>query len=242
MVGQIKRIAKGVVSNIAARLSPVRWKEFVELHYWKKKKKTEGVLSNEHYKHFYTSHFGLTDSYYNNKIILDIGCGPRGSLEWASMASRRIGLDPLAKKYQQLGADQRLGANQQQMEYLDSPAESIPMKDGECDTVSSFNSLDHVTDVDRTLQEIKRLTRPGGLFLLLLEVNHAPTACEPHELTPKNVIDLLKPEFVCESLQVYKPVAKGMYESIRLNEKLPNPEDTKEIGYMSARFIRTSSG
>ena len=58
---------------------PVRWKEFNELNYWKQRKKAEGILSNSHYKHFYTTHFGLEDSYYNNKIILDIGCGPRGS-------------------------------------------------------------------------------------------------------------------------------------------------------------------
>lgn len=235
MVNQIKRLVKHLISGIVAKLSPVRWKKFSELCYWKRRKRAEGVLSNEHYKHFYTTHFGLDDSYYHNKIILDIGCGPRGSLEWASMASRRIGLDPLAEEYLRLGADQH------QMEYIDSPSENIPMKDAECDAVFSFNSLDHVKDVEQTLGEIKRVTRPGGLFLLLVEVNHPPSVCEPHQLIPKELIEFLKPEFICESLQVYKPVVSGIYQSIRADEKLSQLEDTEEEGYMSARFIRTAS-
>lgn len=221
--------------RIASKLSPVKWKEFNELSYWKGRKKAEGELSNDHYRYFYTAHFGLDDAYYRHKVILDIGCGPRGSLEWASMASRRIGLDPLAREYLQLGA------NLHNMEYIDSPSENIPIKDAECDAVFSFNSLDHVENVDRTIKEIKRVTRPGGIFLLLLDVNHPTTDCEPHRLTPNQVVESLKPEFICESLQVYKPVVDGMYQSIRAAEKISQPEDTKERGYMSARFVRAAT-
>jgi ubiquinone/menaquinone biosynthesis C-methylase UbiE len=60
------------------------------------------------------------------------------------------------------------------MEYLDAPAESMPIGDAECDVVASVNSLDHVEDVDRTVREIKRITRPGGYFLLLVEVISPP--------------------------------------------------------------------
>lgn len=220
--------------RIASKLSPVKLKEFNELSYWEGRKKAEGVLSNEHYRYFYTAHFGLDETYYRHKVILDIGCGPRGSLEWASMASRRIGLDPLAREYLQLGA------NLHKMEYIESPSENIPIKDAECDAVFSFNSLDHVEDVDLTIKEIKRITRPGGIFLLLLEVNHPPTDCEPHRLTPKKVIESLKHEFICESLQVYKKVIDDMYQSIRIAERISQPEDTKERGYMSAKFVRVN--
>jgi glycosyltransferase involved in cell wall biosynthesis len=122
---QMKRLTRNLISPIATKLLPVSWKEFKELHYWKSIKKIERVLSNDPYKHFYTTHFGLDDSYYNNKIILDIGYGPRASLEWASMAWRRIGLDPVAKEYLQLGA------NQHKKEYIDSPSENIPLKDAD---------------------------------------------------------------------------------------------------------------
>ena len=230
----IKNFLQDLFDRVARIMFPVYLKKYKELSFWKKLKKEEGALSNSFYKYFYTTHFGLDESFYDDKVLLDIGCGPCGSLEWATMASRRIGLDPLAKEYL------RLGANQHKMEYIDSFSENIPLGKAQCDTVFSFNSLDHVVDVGRTLKEIKRVTKPGGMFLLLVDVNHPPNDCEPHELSPKEVIEALKPEFVCEGLKVYRPVIRGMYQSIRADEKFPHPEDSKERGYLSAKFIRTT--
>lgn len=167
----MRHLWTAAVSRVAVTLCPIRWKQFNELRYWKERKGAEGALSNEHYKYFYTQHFDIKDSFYNGKTILDIGCGPRGSLEWASMASRRFGLDPLADEYL------RLGANEHQMEYICAPSETIPLKDSECDAVFSYNSLDHVEDVEQSLREVQRVIRPGGIFLLMVEVNHPlPTA------------------------------------------------------------------
>jgi hypothetical protein len=75
----------------------------------------------------------------------------------------------------------------------------------------------------------------------LVEVNHPPTDCEPHELDPRKIIELMRPEFACESVCVYKPVRNGLYESILAGEKVPAPEETRECGYMSARFVRRMS-
>src|SRR5690554_1767232 len=103
------------------------------------------------------------------------------------MARRRIGLDPLADDYLRLGADDHA------MEYISAPSEDVPLEDASCDSVFSFNSLDHVEDVERMIGEIKRITRPGGRFLLLVEVNHPPTACEPHELGVRPLLTMLAP-------------------------------------------------
>jgi SAM-dependent methyltransferase len=232
MVTNMSRLARKLASRLAQQLAPTRWKERDELRYWAQQKAAEGILANDHYAYFYTTHFGLSPAFYENKTILDIGCGPRGSLVWASMAARRIGLDPLARKYL------RLGASDHPMEYVAAPSEAIPLQAAACDAVSSFNSLDHVQDVCQTLSEIKRVTRPGGLFLLLVEVNHPPTRCEPHQLTPKRLVEALRPEFTCESLQVYKPAEAGIYDTIRANHRLFLPEGSSEVGYMSAKFLR----
>lgn len=231
-MSRIVRLMRRVAGAVAVRCCPVWWKEFHELSYWKDRKEAEGTLSNRHYKYFYTTHFGLDETFYQDKVIVDIGCGPRGSLEWASMASRRIGVDPLADEYL------RLGAGRHRMEYICAPAETIPLRDGECDVAFSFNSLDHVEDVERTLNEIKRIVRPGGMFLLLVEINHPPTACEPHLLTPERVTDGLKPEFECGKLQVYRPVNGGMYRSIEADDRIVPAENTREPGYLSAQFTR----
>ena len=54
-------------------------------------------LGNSHYKTFYTVPFGVDMSFYANKKILDVGCGPRGSLEFLKgTASAAVCADPLA--------------------------------------------------------------------------------------------------------------------------------------------------
>ncbi len=225
------QVALQILSAIPARLAPKRWKEWHELLYWKMRKRAEGELGREHYTYFYTAHFGLAPSFYEGKVIADIGCGPRGSLEWATMASRRIGIDPLAEKYLALGADRHA------MEYIASGAESIPLPDGACDVVCSFNSLDHVENVEQSVAEIKRITRPGGSLLLIVEVNHPPTACEPHELSPRRILELFAPEFRAERVAMYEPAGDGIYDSIRAGRLLNAPGDDEE-GFLSVRFTR----
>lgn len=220
------------LAAVVPRSLPVSWKRFGELLYWRRRKRLEGTLSNSDYKQFYTTHFGLGDDDYAGRAVLDIGCGPRGSLEWASMAARRIGLDPLADEYR------RLGAGHHRMDYVASAAENMPLPDASCDIVCTFNSLDHVEDVDRTIAEIKRVTRPGGTLLLIVEVNHRPTLTEPHLLTPQRLLAALAPEFRCADLRVYRPEAGGAYGSIRTGGKVDDPLAWNELGWLSARFVR----
>ncbi|MES5483212.1 class I SAM-dependent methyltransferase [Bradyrhizobium sp. INPA03-11B] len=110
---------------------------------------------------------------YRGKRVLDIGCGPLGTLEWADMTIERVGLDPLANLYQKLGTDSH------KMTYVTAHSESIPYPDGHFDIVSCFNALDHVDDLDQTIAEIKRVVAKGGIFLLGVDTNHAATIAEP---------------------------------------------------------------
>ena len=228
----VLKSAKRAASSIVATVMPIRWKEYNEMRYWKQRKKNENVLSNDHYKHFYTAHFSLHETFYEGKTIVDIGCGPRGSLEWASMAHQRIGLDPLASEYL------KLGASEHNMEYIDSPSENIPLEDESCDAVFSFNSLDHVESIEKTISEIKRIVKPGGMFLLIVEINHPPTSCEPHVIVPAELLESLKPEFHFELLKAHKPVVNGAYQSILEDSQISDPENTTEIGYLSGKFTR----
>jgi SAM-dependent methyltransferase len=236
-VARLRRAARKAVSPVLSRIAPELWKEYNELRYWRAKKRAEGELGNDHYKVFYTDHFGLTDDDYRDKVVLDIGCGPRGSLEWATMARRTIGLDPLAKEYLRLGADKH------RMEYFDAPSEHIALPDGACDVVCSFNSLDHVDDVGQTLSEIKRVTKAGGRFLLLLEINHAPTPTEPHDIGT-DIVDQLAPEFVPHDLKVYVMATNdegrplGLYPSLRQGQVYDDPRAVTDKAYLSCRFER----
>ena len=235
MLKAIKKSIKELKNFLLKKFAPIRWKEKNELDYWKNRKLKEGTLNNQHYQYFYTKHFGIEKSFYNDKVILDLGCGPRGSLEWATHTKRNIGLDPLANEYL------KLGASEHKMEYISAASEQIPLEDNACDAIFSFNSLDHVENIEKTIEEIKRILKPGGIFLLLVEVNHPPTDCEPHELSQRELIKAFQPGFTAKNIKLFKPVKDGIYESILVDKISINPLDATEIGYLSVKFIKNNT-
>lgn len=200
------------------------------MDYWRKRRDSEGELSADHYVHFYTSHFDITTDEYEGKVIADIGCGPRGSLEWADMAKRRIGIDPLADQYA------TLRSTKHKMEYICAGSEEIPLETDCCDAVFSFNSLDHVDSVEKAVREIKRLTKPGGLFLLIIDVNHTPNACEPHRLSPQKLVDLLAPEFSLLTCENFVPTQTNCYQSILNGKTFEDKFQDSQEGFFTAKF------
>lgn len=158
-----------------------------ELNYWKARKDAEGVLANGWYERAFTEPFGVTKAFFQRKRILDIGCGPRGSLEWADNAKERVGLDPLSEVYRALGSDRH------KMRYISAPCEAIPVDTGSFDIVCSLNSIDHVDDLEASIAEIKRVVRVGGVILLMTDLHDEPTATEPVVFS-WDVMDRFRPE------------------------------------------------
>jgi SAM-dependent methyltransferase len=210
------------------RVSPRGYKQYRELFYWKWRASNEPVLSNDHFAFFYTGYFGLDEAFYTGKRILDIGCGPRGSLEWAGMAAERVGLDPLANEYLKLGA-WRL-----QMKIIAAPAEAIPFADGYFDVVSSFNSLDHVDDLGRTIAEIKRVVKPGGLFLLIVEANHPAMVTEPVTFG-WNDTALFEDVFKIESRRRYEIGDSNIYGQLKNNAAFDPSLGEDRAGFLAVK-------
>ena len=152
----------------------VRRKRRAELEYWQDVAAREGgELLNSWYETLWTERFGIDRAFYAGKRLLDVGCGPRGSLEWAHDAAERVGADPLADRYL------RLNGGRHAMRYVTARAEELPFGDGSYDVVSSFNALDHVEDPDAAIAELVRVLRPGGTLLLIVEIDRGPTVTEP---------------------------------------------------------------
>ena len=167
----------GVKLWIRSRGDPVRMKRTEELDFWRGVfKRADGPPANHYFETLFYEPFGLTAEFYEDKRLLDVGCGPGGSLAWATMAAERVGVDPLVAEYRSLGL------NEQEMRYVHASAERMPFPDEYFDVVSSLNSLDHVEDVERTIAEMIRVLKPDGSLLVLVEVNHPPTVTEPISL------------------------------------------------------------
>jgi ubiquinone/menaquinone biosynthesis C-methylase UbiE len=206
-----------------------------ELAFWTSRVKQEGVLRNDHYAYFYTLHFGWEQAFYQGKRLLDIGCGPRGSLEWAAEASLRVGLDPLAEAYWPLGIGRHM------MQYVTANAEQMPFADGAFDVVCSLNSLDHVDDLNAALAEIRRVVRTQGYFLLISDIHRQPTILEPSAYS-WDVVEKFLPAFEIVEQQHYEhasPTPEGfgdIYRSIRKGLPYNHADATERYGILSVKF------
>jgi ubiquinone/menaquinone biosynthesis C-methylase UbiE len=206
-------------------------KKRAELLYWQLKKVREGTLTNQHYEPFYTTYFDLKKEDYQGKKVMDIGCGPRGSLEWATMAAECIGLDPLADSYL------KLGAVKHRMRYVNSGSESIPFSDNYFDFVTSFNSLDHVDDLDKSISELIRVLKPNGLFLFIADIHDEPTITEPSAFS-WDVMEKFKNDFTILTENHYE--GHQLYASIRNGIAFDHNNVAKRYGVLTAKLKRKS--
>ncbi len=157
-----------------------------EIAFWRDRLATEGELRGPHYPNVFMTQFGLEPEFFIGRAVLDIGCGPRGSLEWFA-SDCRIGLDPLAVRYRELGTERHA------MRYVAAGAEAIPFRTGTFDIVTSMNSLDHVDELESTIAEMVRVLRPGGTMLVETHVGHEPSPTEPVAFGFE-VLDLFGPQ------------------------------------------------
>lgn len=202
-----------------------------ELRYWRLIKLLERNLKNEHYERAFTSFFNMSREDYSQKKVLDIGCGPRGSLEWCADAEELIGLDPLADEYL------LLNKNLKRMKLVQGTSENIPFENSRFDIVTSFNSLDHVDDLYKTISEIKRVTKKGGVFLLITDCGHIPTPTEPQSFG-WNIVEKFYPEFELVFEKKLEKVERRTFKSFEKNIPYNFSDPTERYGLLSAKFKR----
>ena len=205
-----------------------------ELNYWRRQARREGQLSNLFYRRLFTDVIGLTEESYQGERVLDIGCGPRGSLEWMTNSSMRIGIDPLLPDYAQFGIAQH------SMLYTAAAAEHLPFRSQSFDIVTSLNSLDHVDDLEASLSEIRRVLRMGGIFVLLVEVHRYPTLAEPISI-PWDLTRTLRTEFEVVREQHFEesPKRRGSSAAASAGVLFDHSDDRVRVGTLLAVLRRT---
>ena len=226
MLDPVKRILGGALSFAPVRLQTYV-KEEIEILYWKRlHRKSNGQLWNKHFQKAFTVPFDIDEDYFAGKRMLDIGCGPTGSLEWAENAADRVGVDPLAERYR------RLHGSVHKMQYVTAGAESLPFPSACFEIVSTFNALDHVESPAKAIAEAQRVVAPGGDILLIVEINHPPTLTEPHFLTVE-MLEMFDECTVVSQKTFAMNAAHNVYESI--NEAVP-PKSPKDPAILCARL------
>lgn len=177
LVATIKALARPLYRRVVPY--PTLDKNASELSFWRREYEQEGGrFENSWYRALMLEIAGERDErFLADKVVADFGCGPRGTLQWATVARKRIGIDVLANAY--LG---NFNLSAHDMEYVANTEHSIPLPTGSVDILFTINALDHVDHFERMCTEILRVLKPGGELIGSFNLHEPPTPCEPQTL------------------------------------------------------------
>jgi SAM-dependent methyltransferase len=145
---------------------------------------------------------GVGQDLFNERRVMDIGCGPYGLIHFLDNAAWRIRIDPLLPHY-----ESRMDLPAPQLS-LSALGEHLPLASGSVDIAICFNALDHMCDPAAALAEIRRVLRPGGSLLLMIHTFPAwvrpffwVDRLHPHHWTAASFVEQVGREFVVEHVK-----------------------------------------
>ena len=95
--------------------------------------------------------------------VIDVGCGGGYASErMARLGMQVVGVDPSSPSLE--AAAEHALLKGLAIDYRHGTGEALPVKDASCDVAFCCDVLEHVEDVQQTLNEIFRVLKPGGLF------------------------------------------------------------------------------
>ncbi|MCK5051140.1 MAG: methyltransferase domain-containing protein [Candidatus Cloacimonetes bacterium] len=202
IISNLKAIIPGPIKQI---LRPIKnrfiKKNVAALSFWRSRFKIDkGKFSNSHYKRLMLA---MAEEPNNNflqgKIVADFGCGPRGSLVWASSALLRIGIDVLADRYAEEFTD---NITSHGMIYLKSTENVIPLPTDFVDIMFTLNAIDHVDNFSVMCNEIMRVLKPGGQFIGSFNLEEPASSSEPQQLNEEIIKENLLNNMEIQSYKI----------------------------------------
>jgi len=167
------------------KASESRWKQAQEweLDVWRRENGRAGswvrrmvrrlkrrLSGGDDWNHWWKAHFDdytlIPDTL---EHAIELGCGPYTNMRLilpGRQVRRVYCSDPLALEYVHLDGWLAQAYRRGQVLLDNHPAEECPFASNLFDLVVMINVLDHVYDVPACLQQVMRITRPGGLLVL----------------------------------------------------------------------------
>lgn len=155
--------------------------------------------------------------------VLDVACGEGyGSALLSQTAKSVVGVDVSADTVKH-ARESYVSAN---LQYLEGDACQIPVPDNSVDAVVSFETLEHFTQQEQFLLEIRRVLRPGGLLLISTPDRdlYSPAAETPN---PHHRLELTTAEFLA-ILQKHFPNVRCQGQRILLGSALFGAEGSAQ--------------
>ena len=102
-------------------------------------------------------------------VVVDVGCGSGEAVRVAAAHAARgraIGVDPSPAMIRIAKEQTRDHACADRIQFVEGPAEKLPLESGGASVVLAINSLHHWAQPDAGLDEVWRVLAPGGRFFI----------------------------------------------------------------------------
>ena len=208
-----------------------RRKREAELTYWREQKAAEGELGNAHYEMLFTRLFDLEPSFYGTRT-----CSTSAAARAAASCGRagQAGASAWTRWPTTTG---RSGRRAIRWSTSRPRPRRCRSRTGSSTSWRRINSLDHVDDLERTVAEIKRITRPGGHVVLAVEVGHEPTWTEPQSFA-WDVCAVFEPEFEIVSRGEWERDDGWMFDAALRRKVFDHSDRTFRPGVLTAVMRR----
>lgn len=105
-------------------------------------------------------------------VILDVGCGGGININrMASQAKKVYGVDYSIESVKLSREVNSEYIHQGKVEILEGNVQALPFEDESFDIVTAFETIYFWPDIEKCFGEVKRVLKPGGIFLIGMESN-----------------------------------------------------------------------
>lgn len=131
-----------------------------------------GVIMNLVHRRFYekTVKKYLDGDTGGEFVFLDIGCGGGQALACLCARFPRAlvhGIDHSPEMTRLARKVNRRGVREGRVRVEQASADALPYRDSSFDAVTAFDTINFWGDIDASLAEVKRVLKPGGMFLVV---------------------------------------------------------------------------
>ena len=181
----------------------------------------------------------------SDDVILDVGCGGGININrMAEKAKKVYGVDYSIESVKLSREVNSEYINQGKVEVLEGNVQSLPFDDESFDIVTAFETIYFWPDIEKCFGEVKRVLKPGGIFLIGMESNGSynlvmKVSEKLIDMTVYNdeeVSEFLKNNDYSE-ITVYLRDAKNKQEIVKSNGNVKRIEDDYDHISFSDKFV-----
>ena len=141
-------------------------------------RKPQGKLGNIQLKSMNKEHtpvslWGLKNlNIKSDDVILDVGCGGGINVKRMAKSAKKVyGIDYSIESVKLSKEVNEKLIDEGKVEIIEGNVKSLPFEDNTFDIVTAFETVYFWPDIEKCFAEVKRVLKPGGIFLIGLETN-----------------------------------------------------------------------